>query len=153
MIETTSADDRKNSEDSGELLSAAYAARKAILDGGPQEWRAFFLWGIWVLLFVPPFDFLNGNLWGPIVWGTSIIGAIVTTYYFWKRAQRVHWVRHSSWQNWLVIYICYGVIMGAAAFLHTHFRYTWTVAALLAVVPYFTTAYIIRNRERKHVAP
>jgi len=153
MTETTFEADPDSPGDPGELLAAAHAAKNGVWSSTPKEWKVFLLWGIWVLVFVPPFDFLNGNLWWPIVCVASVVGGVVTTVYFVSRSHRLHWARQSSWRNWLVIFILYGVIMATAAIVQSHFRYAWTTAALIAALPYFATALVIRNQERHRVAP
>jgi hypothetical protein len=153
MMETTSPADPGSRGEAGELLAAANAAREGIWSNTPKEWKVFLAWGIWVLVFVPPFDFLSGNAWWPVVWIASAVGGVATTAYFVSRSRRLHWVRQSSWRDWLVIFILYGLIMATAAIVQSQFRYAWTTAALVAALPYFIAALVIRNRERGHVAP
>jgi hypothetical protein len=153
MTETTYQSDPDSPGGAGELLAAANGAKKDIWSDTPKEWKVFVLWGIWVLAFVPPFDFLSGNSWWPVVWIASAAGGVATTVYFVSRSRRLHWTRQSSWRDWMVIFIFYALIMAAAAIVHSHFRYAWTTAALIAAIPYFVAALVIRNRERRHVAP
>ncbi len=135
------------------LLGAVEAARSTVRSDTPREWKVFMLWGFWVLVFVPPFDFISGQIWGPIVWGASLAGGIATTTYFMLRARRLHWTRRSSWRNWLAIFVVYVVLMVAAGFLQSHFHFAWTAAALLAAIPFFVTALVVRGREERNVAP
>jgi hypothetical protein len=153
MKETTCQSDPGAPGEAGELLAAANAAKKDIWSKTPKEWKVFLLWGIWVLVFVPPFDFFTGNAWWPVVWIASVVGGVATTAYFVSRSRRLHWTRQSSWRDWLVIFILYALIMASAAIVHSHFRYAWTTAALIAALPYFIAALVIRNRGRRHVAP
>lgn len=153
MTETTCHSDPGSAGEAGELLAAADAAKEGIWSDTPKEWRVFLLWGIWVLIFVPPFDFVSGNAWWPVVWIASLVGGVVTTAYFVSRSRRLHWTRQSSWRNWLVIFIFYGMSMATAAIVHSHFRYAWTTAALIASLPYFITALVIHNQEPRHAAP
>ena len=37
-------------------------------------------------------------------------------------------------RDWLVVFVLYALIMAAAAIVHSHFRYAWTTAALIAVL-------------------
>lgn len=153
MRETTFQADPDSPGDSAVLLAAAYAAKEDVRSRTPKEWKVFLLWGIWVLIFVPPFDFFNGNLWWPVVLIASVIGGVVTTVYFVSRSRRLHWARQSSWRNWLVIFIFYTLIMTTATIVGGHFRYAWTLAALIAALPYFMTALVVRSQERHRAAP
>jgi hypothetical protein len=135
------------------LLAAAYAAKGRIHSDIPKEWKVFMLWGIWVLVFVPPFNFVSGQIWGPIVWGASVVGGIATTAYFMIRARRVHWSRPSSWRNWLVVFVLYVLCMAMGGVLQGHVRYAWTIAALLGAIPFFVTGLVIRTGEELDVAP
>jgi peptidoglycan biosynthesis protein MviN/MurJ (putative lipid II flippase) len=138
--------------DPGELLSSVAAAKRDIRSNTPKEWKVFLLWGAWVLMFVAPFDFLNGNVWWPVVVLASVAGGVATTVYFVSRSRRLHWQRMSTWRNWLTIFVVYGVVMATAVVVQSHFRYTWTAAAIVAAVPYFITALVIHHRDRLHVA-
>jgi peptidoglycan biosynthesis protein MviN/MurJ (putative lipid II flippase) len=149
---STSKFDSEPSGDPGELLRSVAAAKRDIRSNTPKEWKVFLLWGIWVLVFVAPFDFLNGNVWWPVVVVASVAGGVATTVYFVSRSRRLHWHRMSTWRNWLTIFIVYGMVMATAVVVQSHFRYTWAAAAIVAAVPYFLTALVIHDRDQRHVA-
>ena len=98
MKETNYHADPNSSGEAAALLVAADAATMGIWSTTPKEWKVFMLWGVWVLVFVPPFDFLTGNAWWPVVWIASAAGGVATTVYFVSRSRRLHWSRQSSWR-------------------------------------------------------
>jgi hypothetical protein len=153
MKETTFPYRSDGSEDPDVLLAAADAAKGRIRSDTPKEWKVFVLWGIWVLVFVPPFDFVDGRIWGPIVWSASLAGGVATMAYFVLRARRLHWARQTTWRNWLAVFVVYVLIMVMAGVLQGHFRFAWTAAAVLAAIPFFVTGLVVRTREERDVAP
>ena len=44
---------------------------------GPQEWLVQLAWALWVLVFIPPFDLIDGNIWGPVVLVSSALGTLI----------------------------------------------------------------------------
>lgn len=136
-----------------ELLNAFRTAKEGVEARTPKEWKVFALWGCWILVFVPPFDFVNGNLWWLVVAIASVLGGILTTLYLSVGSRRIHWARQFSWRVWPVIGVFYGMIMALAIFEQGHFRYAWTSAALIGALPYLVSANVIRNRERRSVTP
>lgn len=137
----------------GELLNLVSTAKERVEARTPKEWRVFALWGCWVLVFVPPFDFVNGNQWWLVVVVSAVLGGIWTTMYLTIRSRRIHWARQFSWRVWPVIGVFYGIVMALAILEQGHIRYAWTSAALIGSLPYFVSANVIRNRERHSVAP
>ena len=71
MRETSYQADPDSPGEAAALLAVADAATMGIWSTTPKEWKVFLLWGVWVLVFVPPFDFLTGNAWWPVVWIAS----------------------------------------------------------------------------------
>lgn len=149
---STSHFDSGPSGDPGEFLRSVAATKSDIRANTPKEWKVFLLWGIWVLVFVAPFDFLHGNMWWPVVVVASVAGGVATTAYFVSRSRRLHWHRMSTWRNWLTTFVVYGMVMATAVVVQGHFRYTWSAAAIVAAVPYFVTALVIHDRDQRHVA-
>src|SRR4030088_1763468 len=71
--------------------------QKNIRAHGAKEYTPWFGWGLYVLFFYSPFDFLNGSLLGPIFLAVSIVGMFITYFYFRNSRVRLHAAISTPW--------------------------------------------------------
>jgi hypothetical protein len=130
------------------LLHEAQRVQDRVLQQGPRDWLIEVSWALWVLAFIPPFDVVRDDVWGPVVGVSSVVGTILTYRYYAIRHRRVHPLSPTRWQVWFVWAAWYGGWIGFAEVWHTRLDGTWTVAALAAAAPLLAHAWRARARVR-----
>ena len=121
-------------------VAAANQIRTQVTSGAAKESRSFLGWGAFVLVMLPPFDVLNGNIWGPLLCIVALVGSVITWRYFEMRMNRIHLFKGQR-QQWQLVWIpwsaWYAALVFSAEIFHSHFAFTWTVCAIAASVPLF----------------
>lgn len=134
-----------SSEEATELLAKAQAAERAVNSKAAWDYRAYFGWAIWLLVAIPPLDFLP-HFWGTVVVITSMAGTLLTVLYFATRSRQVHLGRAMQTKRWLLFwglwtpwYIAW-VILAVA--LEKHFALAWTTAGVAGAIPCLVAGYL-----------
>jgi acid phosphatase family membrane protein YuiD len=91
----------------------------------------FIGWGLFVLLGYPPFDFLNGNIWGPIISVVWIVGMILTFRYFRDKSARVHIFTSTPWFVWVALVAATSLAVALAEGFQSKYHYAWTISGVL----------------------
>lgn len=55
--------------EASQQLNRIEAPRRAVRSKAPFEHRVYLAWGLFVLLFLPPFDVVDGRVWNIVVCG------------------------------------------------------------------------------------
>lgn len=122
-----------------EMLAHADAAGRAVRSRAAWEYRGYLAWALWLLVFVPPLDFLNHNVWGPVVQFSSITGTFLTCLYFGVRSRHVHLGRAMHLRRWLVFWAAwtpwYVACIIGAHLLEPRFALAWTSAGVAGALP------------------
>ena len=122
-----------------EMLARADAADRAVRGRAAWDYRAYFAWGIWLLVFIPPLDFINGAFWGILVAATSGVGTLLTVLYFSMRTRQVHLGRAMRMRRWLVFWILwapwYGAWIALAPVLDRQIGLGFTLAGIAGAIP------------------
>jgi hypothetical protein len=103
-------------------------------------------WGLFVILFWPPFDYLNPNVWGIITWVAAIIGSVITSLYFARRKARIKSQRVSPKLSWLGYILWIAVGSAFAILTQSHFHYAWTVAGIVTGLPFVLYGFVLKSR-------
>ncbi len=129
-----------------DMLDQGRRVQDRVLRQGPRDWVVQAGWAAWVLVFIPPFDLLAGNLWGPVVLVASGMGTAVTFRYYRHRLRRVRplasrprwfWVVWSAWYLGLIVF---------AEVFSRHLGFAWTLAAVAAACPLLVWAWYSQRR-------
>ncbi len=101
-----------------------------------KEYAPWIGWGLFIVLFYPPFDLFDPSKWGIVVWVVAIIGAIITGRYFHTRKSRIKSTQKLPRFAWLyyILWIAVGNIFANIA--HPHFAFAWTVAGVGIGLPF-----------------
>jgi hypothetical protein len=113
-------------------LELVKRTQESVLAHRVKEHVPYIAWALWLLLFLPPLDFVNGNIWGPVVLMASAAGTVATYRYHRGRQQRVRLSNRPPWV-WAVWGLWYGgLFIGTAV---THLDYRGTIVAIAAALP------------------
>ena len=127
------------------MLSRAQATGDAVRRRAAWDYRAYFAWGIWLLLCLPPFDFVNGTIWGIVVSVTSGVGTSLTILYFSFGARHVHLRRAMRVRRWLIFWAVWGAWYAAwivaASYFHNDISFAFTLVGIAGAVPCFIAGY------------
>lgn len=130
------------------LLVTADALREQVRASAARESWAFFVWGVFALVMLPPLDVVDPNLWGPILWVVAFGAWLVTIRYFWRKRR----VRLGGSGRWALAWIPWGVwyagLVVMAEMLHPRVGFIWTVAGIAAALPLFIIGLIRRRAGR-----
>ena len=121
--------------EAAEFLAHADKTRRSVQSQGGRESRAFIGWGLFILLFFPLFDFVNSELWAPIILGAAAVGTLVTALYFYRARSRIRLISPVKWWVWMVWTAWYCAMLATAAALQGHFPFASTVAAIGTALP------------------
>lgn len=128
-----------------EMLAQADAARRAVRSRAVWAYRGYFAWALWLLVFLPPLDFLNHKVWAPIVLAGSMVGTLLSVLYFATRMREVHLARASQTRRWVTFWAAwapwYVACVVAARLLEPRFALAWTSAAVAAALPVLIAAF------------
>ena len=130
---------KSGKDEAVELLASAEAASRAVQARAAWDYRVYFAWAIWLLVFLPPLDFVNGALWGVVISATSALGTFLTILYFGTRARQVHLGRATRMRRWILFWVAWtpwyvACVIGANA-LRGHIGYAWTLAGIAGALP------------------
>ena len=133
-------------DDARDLLAQARATQQAVEARAAWDYRGYLAWALWLLIFLPPLDFLGGHRWGAIVTATSTAGTILTAVYFSSRARQVHLGRAMQIRRWIIFWAAWTVwfvaIVVGANLLHGHLEYRWSVAGIAGALPCLVAGYL-----------
>jgi len=123
-------------EEAARLLGAADTLSAHVTRGGARESRAFIAWGLFALAMLPPFDILDGAIWGPVLTLVALAGWLSTSRYYRVRLGRVRLnARGHLGRVWLAWGVWYGGLIVMAELTHPRVGFMWTVAAIGAALP------------------
>jgi hypothetical protein len=127
---------RPTPSEAARLLSSADELSTQVDAYAARESRAFLAWGLFALVALPPFDFVDGNIWGPVMLVASVAGWVATTRYYRERAGRVRLIAEGrSGVVWIVWMVWYAGLLVMAELLQPRLGFIWTAAAVAAAVP------------------
>jgi hypothetical protein len=129
-----------------ELLASAEAASRAVQARAAWDYRVYFAWAVWLLVFLPPLDFVNGALWSVVVTVTSALGTLLTVLYFCTRSRQVHLGRASRMRRWILFWLAWtpwyvAWVIGANS-LQGHVGYAWTLAGIAGALPCLVAGFV-----------
>ncbi len=113
---------------------------------GPQEWLVQLAWALWVLVFIPPFDLIRGNIWGPVVLVSSALGTVICWCYYYRGYSRIHPLTGKQWRVWLFWSPWYGAWIVFANVFKDRISVAATIAAVASAAPLL--GYALLNRRR-----
>lgn len=128
------------------LLYRARQLQERAVAAAPKDWLVQVAWAVWVMVFIPPFDFVQGDLWGPVVVGSSVIGTVVCYRYYAERYGRVHPLAGKQWRVWLVWSPWYAAWIVFANVFRGRIAFAATLAAAASAGPLL--GYALYNRRR-----
>jgi hypothetical protein len=128
------------------MLHQVQQVQDRTFKAGPKEWLVQMAWAGWVLLFIPPFDFVGGEIWGPVVLVSSAAGTIVCYRYYLRGYGRVHPLAPKQWRVWLVWSPWYAAWIVFANVFKDRTPVAATIAAVASAAPLL--GYALRNRRR-----
>jgi hypothetical protein len=135
--------------EAAELLASADTMRGRVSMNAARESRAFLGWSAFVLVMLPPFDVLDGAIWGPVILVVSLAGWFATTRYYHRRTERV---RLDGYRRWRLVWVAWGAYYGglvlAAQLLDSRVGFIWTVVALVAALPLLAFGLHLARQER-----
>ncbi|MEO9256471.1 MAG: hypothetical protein ABI305_13100 [Tepidiformaceae bacterium] len=103
------------------------------------DYRAYFGWALWLLVFLPPLDFINGTVWGIVMTGAEGTGILVTVAYFASRSRGVHIARALRMRRWFLFWVAwtpwFAACLVAAAALRDDFSFAFTAAGVAGALP------------------
>lgn len=122
-------------------LAEVERRRREVARGGPNGYAIAIAWGLFVLIFLPLFDFFPGQIIGPTMSVGAVIGAILTSVYA-RRCELLKVIPRLDnkkvwvllWIRWTIWYI---VVLAAAEWLSGRVALTWTMAGILSALPLF----------------
>jgi hypothetical protein len=125
--------------DAGQLLAHAEATRRAVRGRAAWDYRAYFAWALWLLVFLPALDFINGTAWGVVMTVASATGSLLTVLYFATRSSRVHLARAMRMRRWFLFWAAwipwFAVCVVAASALRDDIGFAFTLAAVAGALP------------------
>jgi hypothetical protein len=127
--------DRLTDKEAAKNLAKVKSTQDVISRSSAKEYAPWIGWGLFIILFYPPFDFIDPNKWGIITWAVAIAGSFVTARYFSKREAKIKTNRHAPRLSWLyyILWVAAGNVF--ALLTYQHFGYAWTVAGLVIGLP------------------
>lgn len=128
------------------LLHQARQIQDRTVQAGPREWLVQLAWALWVLVFIPPFDLVDGDVWGPVVLASSAIGTLVCHRYYTKGYGRVHPLTRKQWRVWLLWCPWYAAWIVFANVFKDRIGIAATIAAAASAAPLI--GYALYNRRR-----
>jgi hypothetical protein len=128
------------------MLVHARRVQERTVKAGPREWLVQMAWAVWVLVFVPPFDFISGNIWGPVVLASSAAGTIICWRYYIRGYGRVHPLTPKQWRVWLWWSPWYAAWIVFANVFKGDIPVAATIAAVASAAPLL--GYALRSRRR-----
>jgi hypothetical protein len=149
--------EREHSVDARQLeaaqqLAEVEARRRAVERRAPWEYRGYIGWGLFVLLFLPPLDFISHAVWGPVIFGASLVGTVATSLYYHRRSADVHLGRAMQlsrwWRVWLGFALWYAIVLTFAFTTQDRFALAWTLAGVAAAIPLFVVGWRVARLSR-----
>jgi hypothetical protein len=132
--------------DAVEMLARGEAARRAVESRAAWDYRAYFAWGVWLLLAFPPLDFVNGAAWGVVISVTSWVGTMLTVAYFATGTARVHLGRATRMRRWFVFWALWAPWCAAWIVVASVFRdslsFGYTLAGVAGAAPCLIAGYV-----------
>lgn len=139
--------------EAAERLAEVEARKRAVERRAPWEYRGYIGWGLFVLLFLPPFDFVNRAVWGTVTLFASMVGTVLTSLYFHRRSADVHLARAMQlsrwWRVWLGFCAWYALALTFAFTQQHHFALAWTVAGVAASAPLFVIGWVVARQSSR----
>ena len=134
-METKILSDKYKQNSASEQLVRIRSIQQKVVQEAAKDYLVFFGWGLYSLLLIPVFDYINPNIWGPAIWLISIVGTIVTWRYYAKRHTRVKLANKVGWKVWFAL-----GIWSAASSLFTilaigHIAYPYTIGGIALALP------------------
>ncbi len=121
-------------EEAAQRLAVADSLRGQVARSGARESRAFIGWGLFALVMLPPFDVVDGAIWGPFYSLVALLGWLTTTRYYRARLGRVRLrARGHLGRVWLALGVWYGGLVVMAELLDV--GVIWTPAAVGVALP------------------
>jgi len=117
-----------------QLLAEADSTQEQVRARAPREHLVFLGWALFILVSLPPFDFVNPKIWGPVITVAAVIGTLITTRYFRQRGG-IRPAGRSPWWSWLAFSPWYGLMVIGAELTHSRLGWAWTLAAIGAALP------------------
>jgi hypothetical protein len=128
------------------LLHQVRRVQERTVKAGPREWLVQLAWAVWVLIFIPPFDVISGNVWGPVVLASSVLGTLICWRYYFTHYLRVHPLTRKQWRVWLVWSPWYAAWIVFANVYKDRIAIAATIAAVASAAPLLS--YALMNRPR-----
>jgi hypothetical protein len=135
-------------DEAAQMLENAGVLRGHVKESAARESRAFFGWGAFALVMLPPFDVLERAVWGPIVMIAAFAGWLATNRYYRRRGGRV---RLPGFRRWGLVWFAWGIWYGglvAMAELSPGVGFIWTAAAIGAALPLLGFAVHLSHQGR-----
>lgn len=125
-------------EEAARLLATAASLGRQVSRRAARESRVFLGWAVFLLVMLPPFDVVDGNVWGPIFSVAAIASWIATTRYSRHRDESVKILAAGQWSlTWVPWGLWYGGLVVAAELLNNQVGFIWTLAAIGGALPLF----------------
>ncbi|MHB1930955.1 MAG: hypothetical protein ACYDEN_08340 [Acidimicrobiales bacterium] len=134
-------------ETASEQLRRVGLVRGAVLARAAKDYVVWWGWAAFVVVFLPPFDFVSGNLWGPVICVAAVAGTVLTGRYYAAHQRQVRRRRPSPWA-WLVFASYYAALVVGAELAQSHFGLAWTVAGVAAGLPMATYGSWLARADR-----
>ena len=137
-----------STKEAAESLSRVAKTQQEIVAQGAHEYLPFMWWGLFILFGYPPFDYVNGNIWSPIIGLTWIIGMVLTYRYFKDRTARVHTFRQKSLKASIALGVITFVGITVSEVLTSKHYHVWTIVGVLLAVLYIGYGLKLRSESK-----
>ena len=128
-----------------EALAELAQRRQSVVSQGPNERLIAFAWALFVLLFVPTFDFIHPAIAGGIISGAAVIGFGLTGLYCLRRDRTVK-PRSNAWIMWVAWGVWYAIIWTVSPLFDERFGLIYTYAGVASALPLFVYSLWPRQR-------
>lgn len=141
--------DTLTDNDARESLEKIKQAQRAVTEKAAKEYMVWSWWGLYVLIFYPPFDYFNGNVWGPILLAVWPVGSFLTFRYYRKSTAFPKIMTPKYIYVGFTILIALAIMF--AEIMHPYFHFAWTVAGLVVGLSYWTYAAFLWSKNKARV--
>lgn len=123
-------------DEAAQILATADLLRGQVSRQAARESWVFLGWGLFASVMIPPFDVLDGDIWGAIFVICAIGGWLLTMRYARRRSEHVKLGRRGGWSLvWFPWALWNGALVLMAELLHSDVGFIWTVAGVAAGLP------------------
>lgn len=124
----------KKITDATTTLQQIQSVQQTIVKRSAKEYAPWIGWGLYVIIFFSPFDYVKPSIWGPISWLVAAIGGYITYRYFKKHADVK--VQRAPWQAWFLYGLWIALGVAVASSVQTHIHYAMTIAGFVVGLPF-----------------